>query len=168
MNWVSLFTRKEVLICSLCISSGVSSGLLWLPPFTLQTCYSHTFVHFFPYINPFTPSTRLHRPQVPFFKSSVWPDFGIRPRGVTRLNGAGGKKQVWRRRVRTWGLSEANLLYWRKYLWHCWGFSVIIDLVIRRQGSCAPLATPLIRTQSKNFSAAHSIPLHRSLFSIEH
>jgi len=23
-------------------------------------------------------------------------------------------------RVRTWCLSEANVLYWRKYLWHCW------------------------------------------------
>jgi len=25
--------------------------------------------------------------------------------------------------VRTWGLSEANVLYWRKYLQHCWDFS---------------------------------------------
>jgi len=32
--------------------------------------------------------------------------------GVTRLDGARGKKQVWRPRVRTWGLSEANVLYW--------------------------------------------------------
>jgi len=44
-------------------------------------------------------------------------------RGVTRLDGARGKKQVWRPRVRTYGLSEANVLYWRKYLWHCWDFS---------------------------------------------
>jgi len=42
---------------------------------------------------------------------------------VTRLDGARGKKQVWRPHVWTWGLSEANLLYWRKYLWHCWDFS---------------------------------------------
>jgi len=26
--------------------------------------------------------------------------------------------------VRTWGLSEAIVLYWRKYLWHCWDLSV--------------------------------------------
>jgi len=38
------------------------------------------------------------------------------PRGVTRLDGARGKKQVWHPHVRTWALSEANLLYWRKYL----------------------------------------------------
>ena len=30
------------------------------------------------------------------------------PRGVTRLDGARGKKLVWRPQVRTWGLSEAN------------------------------------------------------------
>ena len=44
-------------------------------------------------------------------------------RGVTRLDGVRGKKQVWRPQVRTCGLSEANALYWRKYLWHCWDFS---------------------------------------------
>jgi len=42
--------------------------------------------------------------------------------GVTRLDGARVKKQVWCPHVRTWGLSEANVLYWRKYLWHCWDF----------------------------------------------
>ena len=44
-------------------------------------------------------------------------------RGVTRLDGARGKKQVWRPHVRNWGLSEANLLFWRKYLRHYWDFS---------------------------------------------
>jgi len=44
-------------------------------------------------------------------------------RGVTRLDGARGKKQVWRLHIRTWGLSEANVLYWRKCLWHYLGFS---------------------------------------------
>jgi len=44
-------------------------------------------------------------------------------RGVTRLDGARGKKQVWHPHVQTWGFSEENLLYWRKYLWHCWDFS---------------------------------------------
>jgi len=63
-------------------------------------------------------------------------------RGVTRLHGARGKKQVWRSRVWTWSLSEANVLYWRKYLWHCWDF-LAPPFVIWRPGNCAPLATPL-------------------------
>jgi len=37
-------------------------------------------------------------------------------RGVTRLDGARGKKQVWRSHVRSWGLSETNALYWKKLL----------------------------------------------------
>jgi len=32
-----------------------------------------------------------------------------------------GKTQVWRPHFRTWGLSEENVLYWRKYLRHYWG-----------------------------------------------
>jgi len=44
--------------------------------------------------------------------------------GVTRLDGAWGKKQVWRPHVRTWGLSEANVLLWKKCLWHCCDFLV--------------------------------------------
>ena len=40
--------------------------------------------------------------------------------GVWRLHGARGKKQVWRPHVRNWGLMEANSLYSRKFLWHCW------------------------------------------------
>jgi len=47
----------------------------------------------------------------------------VPPRGVTRFDGARGKKQVWCPDVRTRGLSEANLLYWRKCLWHCWDLS---------------------------------------------
>jgi len=43
-------------------------------------------------------------------------------RGVTRLDGARGKMQVWRPHFRTWGLPEANVLYWRMYVWHCWDF----------------------------------------------
>jgi len=39
--------------------------------------------------------------------------------GVTRLDGARGKKQVWSPHTWTWGLSKANVLYWSKYLW--WG-----------------------------------------------
>ena len=66
-------------------------------------------------------------------------------RGVMRLDGAWDKKQVRRPCVRTWGLSEGNLLYWRKYLWHCWGFLVApADVwrppaVIRPSANCAPL-----------------------------
>jgi len=30
--------------------------------------------------------------------------------------------QVWRPHVWTWGLSEANVLFWKKCLWHCCNF----------------------------------------------
>ena len=40
-------------------------------------------------------------------------------RGVTRLDEDWGKKQVWRPHVR---LVEANVLHWRKCLWHCCDF----------------------------------------------
>ena len=43
-------------------------------------------------------------------------------RGVTRLDGAWGKKQVWRPHFLTWGLPETNVVYWRMYVWHCWAF----------------------------------------------
>jgi len=55
-------------------------------------------------------------------------------RGVTRLDGARGKKQVCRPHIWTWDLSEANVLYWRKYLWHCWDFSTP-SAVIRKPRS---------------------------------
>ena len=35
----------------------------------------------------------------------------------------GTRGKFWRPHIGTWGLSEANVLYWRKYLWHCWDFS---------------------------------------------
>jgi len=44
-------------------------------------------------------------------------------RGVARLNGARGKKQIWHPHSRTWTLSEAYFLYWKRYLWHYWYFS---------------------------------------------
>jgi len=47
----------------------------------------------------------------------------VMTKSVTRLDGARGKKQIWRPHVRTWGLSEAIVLHWRRYLWHCWAFS---------------------------------------------
>ena len=48
-----------------------------------------------------------------------------------------GKKQVLRFHVRTWGLSEANLLYWRKHLRLGRDFSAPPE--IRRPGIFAPL-----------------------------
>ena len=58
-----------------------------------------------------------------------------------------GKKQVWRPHVQTWDHSDANLLHWRKYLWHFGTFRR--PAVIRWPGNCAPLAplvTPLAVT----------------------
>jgi len=43
-------------------------------------------------------------------------------RCVLRLGDARGKKQVWRPHVRTWGLSEAKVLEWRKFLRNFWDF----------------------------------------------
>jgi len=52
-------------------------------------------------------------------------------RGVTRLDGAWGKKYVWRSHVRTWGLSEANVLFRKKFPWHCCDFlGLRSDLVL--------------------------------------
>ena len=65
--------------------------------------------------------------------------FAPHARDVTRLDGTRGKKQVWIPHVRTWGPSEANVLYWRKYLWHCWAFSGA-PMVIRRPRNCPPLS----------------------------
>ena len=67
-------------------------------------------------------------------------------RGVTRLDGARGKKQVRCPHVRTWGLSEANVLFWRKCLWHCWDFSAP-PAVIRLPGivlPCPPSLRPCL------------------------
>jgi len=44
-------------------------------------------------------------------------------RNVTRLDGTRDGRQVWHPFVWTWVLSEANVLCWKKYLWHCWDFS---------------------------------------------
>jgi len=40
-------------------------------------------------------------------------EYWITARGVTRLDDSRSKKQVWLPDVRTWGLSEANVLHWR-------------------------------------------------------
>ena len=57
-------------------------------------------------------------------------------RGVTRLDGAQGKMQVRRPHFRTWGLPEANVLYWRMYVWQYGDFWR--PAVFRRPGNCAP------------------------------
>jgi len=54
----------------------------------------------------------------------------LKARGVTWLDGARGKKQVWHPYVGTWGLSEANVLCWRKYLWQCWDFSAPLAVIL--------------------------------------
>ena len=46
-----------------------------------------------------------------------------------RLDGAQGKKQVWRPHIRTGGLSEANVLHWS---------TCDIVRTFRRPGNCAP------------------------------
>jgi len=49
-------------------------------------------------------------------------------------------QDVWRPHVRNWGLSGANILYWRRYVWHCWDFSALPE-VIRRPEICALLSS---------------------------
>jgi len=49
---------------------------------------------------------------------------------LMRLDDSRIEEQVWRLNVGPRGLSEANVLYWRKYLWRCWDF--------RRPGNCGP------------------------------
>ena len=61
----------------------------------------------------------------------------VNVRGITSLDGARGKKQVWRPRVRSWVLSEENVLYWRNYLRHCQDFSTPEEL--------CPLCPPSLR-----------------------
>jgi len=62
-------------------------------------------------------------------------EYRITVRDATRLDGARGKKQVWRPHVRTWGLSEANALHWSS----C---DIVRTFrrpaVIRRPGNCSP------------------------------
>jgi len=55
----------------------------------------------------------------------------VKTRGVTRLGGARGKKQVWR----------PNVLYWRKYLWPCWDFSAPLQR-LGAGGILHPLFSP--------------------------
>ena len=90
---------------------------------------------------------------------SKWGRRGHGPRGVRRLDGVRGKKQVWRSHVRTWSLLQAKILYWRKYLRHCWDFSGSPQWCSAREivPSCFPLVTPLYgspKTIAKIFAGA--------------
>ena len=93
-------------------------------------------------------------------------------RNVTRLDGVRGKKQVWRPHVRTWGLSEANVLYWRKYLWHCWDFMAPSQwfgtpILIKRRANCAPLAPSLRPCIGGSIFIMVNVNLHYIVSSME-
>jgi len=76
-------------------------------------------------------------------------------KGAIRLDSTWGKKQVWCSNVRNWGLSEANVLYWRKYLWHCWDFLVPPH----------PFVGPAVIWRCHSNSAlGNCIPLHLSRY----
>jgi len=59
-----------------------------------------------------------------------------------------GKKQTWLPHVRYWALSEANLLYWRKCLWHFWDFSAYPQWfdALRSDSAETKLQAPQIET----------------------
>ena len=58
-------------------------------------------------------------------------------RGVTRLDGARGKMQVRRPHFWTWGIPEANVLYWKMCVWHCC-FLGAHSIIRRPQSDSAP------------------------------
>ena len=66
------------------------------------------------------------------------------PRGIPRLDGVRGKKEVWRHHFRIWGLLGANVLFWRKYLQHYWDFSAPGALCAPSHPCYAPVHTPMI------------------------
>ena len=75
----------------------------------------------------------------------------------------GAKMQVWCSHVRTWVFSEANVLYWRKYLWHCWDFSVPPAVIRRPRAIALPLLPPLLRlwTEENYVKFGHVVRKHR-------
>jgi len=66
-----------------------------------------------------------HRPTLVLTKvwtnTLKWSFYSNVFKAVPRWDGVRCKKQVWRPHVRTYVLSWVNVLYWRKYLPHCWG-----------------------------------------------
>jgi len=86
-------------------------------------------------------------------------EYWITVRGATKLDGARDKKQAWRPYVRTWGLTEANVLHWS---------SCGIVRTFRRPHSDSapgelcplpPVVTPLITARS---DASQHIMVHSS------
>jgi len=72
--------------------------------------------------------------------------YWITVRGATKLDGARGKKQVWRSYVRTWGLSETNVVHWSSCdIVRTFRRSAVIRrlIVIWRPGNCAPCPSSL-------------------------
>jgi len=70
----------------------------------------------------------------PVWESLIYMDnaerYWITARGVTRLDGARGKKQLWCPHVRTWGLSEAKVLHWSAVL----GVARSLEIISRTFG----------------------------------
>jgi len=86
-------------------------------------------------------------------------------RGVTRLDGARAKKQIWRPHVQTWDPSEANVLCWRKCMWHCWDFSAPGEL----RPPWPSLVTPLLTSFHSGLTVIphkQSIKLYSKLLGI--
>ena len=76
-----------------------------------------------------------------------------------------GRNEVrWRPHFRTRGLSEANVLHRRKYLWNCLDFSAL-PAVISRPGNCAPLVLPSLcswLSKPQLFEYRFRLPQHTS------
>jgi len=78
----------------------------------------------------------------PFFQSAC-SSLIIIARGISRLDGPRGKKQVWRPHVRNEVLWGANVLHWRKYMGHCWDFWTPPKSYSAPGALCTPWASSL-------------------------
>jgi len=79
--------------------------------------------------------------------------------GLTRLDGARGKKQVWRPCIRTWGLPEANVLHWSSYDIVRTFRRPHNDLAPGESSPLPPIVTPLVTARS---DAPQQIMVHSS------
>jgi len=59
-------------------------------------------------------------------------------RGVTRLDGARGQEASLSPRCSNLRSFWSNVLYWRRYLWHCWDFFSSPAVISRPPPWCAP------------------------------
>jgi len=76
--------------------------------------------------------------------------YWITARGGTRLDGARASKQVWHPHVRTWGLSETNVLYWS---------SILVTLLAPPQSTAPGELCPLHpRRYARDYSARSDAP----------